>query len=60
MMYPTNKARETAQETISKLIVKLANTPGNDDLTLTDLMETIYYLQVMKDEIGREIKNHAK
>lgn len=60
MMYYTNKARETARETIADLIVKLANIKPTDQFTLQDIQNTIHYLSNMRDELKIEIRQHPE
>lgn len=58
MLYYTNKARQTAINNITQLIIKLANTKPTDQFTLQDIQNTINYLSNMNTELHREIKAH--
>jgi hypothetical protein len=57
MMFYTKEAKETAVKEISRLYVKLAETSPTDQWHLQDIESVMFYLQTMKEELNREIKN---
>lgn len=53
MIYYTDKARETAKENIGRL-VKIIMEMKTSELSFNDALDICYYLNVLKDEIGKE------
>lgn len=59
MLYYTNKARQTARDSIADLRVKLANMPLNIDggLNYTDMGNLQHYLETLDQAIYREMRD---
>ncbi len=60
MIYYTEAARETAQEHIHNLYVRLGELKPTDNFTLQDISETLYYLRVLADAIKSETKSESR
>ena len=58
MLYGTNHARETAREKIKELRIKLGNARPTEDILHSDIMDLLYYLDVLDDGLRQEIKAH--
>lgn len=60
MLYTSMQARETAKDNVHYYLVKLGSVKPTEDLTLQDIRNIRYYLEVLSDGLDREIRSEKR